>query len=300
MNRLVANGERAGLRRIRVRDKRDWDREIWNFGDSELGENDRNADFPVLRFVDSDWQAAGIASGLTRILGVFGDDLATLDARATTMIDDSIPAFAVLQLDTNGLAPNEGGGETSKPICDLRDGVLTADAGYNGVTVKARAANAVLSELKLNCEFVARPLSIPSEVALSVEIVGDAVTLRRVYDLSVSGLLSVWENDGAPTVSSGATIWIEAGATAGSPVATIAAGDSGARQDGAILTYAAQSPYFSISEQDEGTVRLSDSAAVIFDEENEETVLVVTVSDGQIEPMFATATIFFRSRPPRD
>ena len=197
-----------------------WDPAIWDFGDSELGENDRNADFPVLRFVDSDWQAAGIASGLTRILGVFGDDLATLDARATTAIDDSIPAFAVLQLDTNGLAPNEGGGETSKPICDLRDGVLTAAAGYNGVTVKARAANAVLSELKLNCEFVARPLSIPSEVALSVEIIGDAVTLRRVYALSVSGLLSVWENDGAPTVSSGATIWIEAGAAAG-----IACGD---------------------------------------------------------------------------
>ena len=266
-----------------------WDAGVWRFG------GDR--DFPILVSFDADRQAAEIANGLTRILGVFGDDLATLDARAPTAIDDSIPAFAVLQLDTNGLAPNEGGGETSKPVCNLRDGVLTADAGYNGVTVKARAANAVLSELKLNCEFVARPLSIPSEVALSVEIVGDAVTLRRVYALSVSGLLSVWENDGAPTVSSGATIWIEAGATAGSPVATIAAGDSGARQDGAILTYAAQSPYFAISEQDAGTVRLSESAAVIFDEENEEAALIVTVSDGQIEPMFATATIFFRSRP---
>ena len=266
-----------------------WDAGVWRFG------GDR--DFPILVSFDADRQAAEIANGLTRILGVFGDDLATLDARAPTAIDDSIPAFAVLQLDTNGLAPNEGGGETSKPVCDLRDGVLTADAGYNGVTVKARAANAVLSELKLNCEFVARPLSIPSEAALSVEIVGDSVTLRRVYNLSVSGLLSVWENDGAPTVSSGATIWIEAGAAAGSSVATIAAGDSGARQDGAILTYAAQSPYFAISEQDAGTVRLSDSAAVIFDEENEEAALVVTVSDGQIEPMFATATIFFRSRP---
>ena len=101
-----------------------WGADVWRFGG--------NRDFPILVSHDADLQAAEIASGLTRVLNVYDGGLAALDARATTEIYASIEegatsGFAVLQLDTNGLAANEGeSGETSKPACDLSDGVLSA------------------------------------------------------------------------------------------------------------------------------------------------------------------------------
>ena len=283
----------------RVRDRRNWDREIWDFGDSELGEGDRVADFPALRFVDSNWQAVGIASGLTRVLGV-GDGLAMLDAQVTTAIDGATPAFAVLQLDTNGLAPNEGdGGETSKPVCDLRDGVLTADTGYNGAVVMARAQNAVISDLEANCEFVLRPLAIPSEVVLSVAIVADTVTIFRAYNLSVAGLLSAWENDGPPAIDIGSsTVLIDADATASSPVTLIKISDEGARRDGAVITYQTDSTHFSVSANgEEATIVLLADATEIFDEDGKEVALTITINDGQASPMSSVLTLFFRSKP---
>ena len=163
-----------------------WDAGIWDFGDSKLGEGDRNADFPILRAVDSDQQAAGIASGLTRILHTHSGGLTTLNARATTTIYTNMTlSAAVMRLDTNGPAANEGG-ETSNPQCSLSGGVLIADTGYNGATVRGNAANAVLSDLRSNCEFLLRPLAVPSETALTFYIVAGAVTMRRVYHLSIA------------------------------------------------------------------------------------------------------------------
>ena len=114
-----------GVDALQTINVRAWGADIWRFG------GDR--DFPVLVSHDADLQAAGIASGLTRVLNVYGRGLAALDARATTEIyalieeEDATSGFAVLQLDTNGLAANESeSGETSKPECSLRDGVLSA------------------------------------------------------------------------------------------------------------------------------------------------------------------------------
>ena len=274
-----------------------WDAGIWNFGDSKLGEGDRNADFPILRAVDSDQQAAGIASGLTRILHTHSGGLTTLNARATTTIYTNMTlSAAVMRLDTNGPAANEGG-ETSNPQCSLSGGVLVADTGYNGATVRGNAANAVLSDLRSNCEFLLRPLAVPSETALSFYIVAGAVTMRRVYHLSIADGI-VWENDGPPIIAgAGATVLIDALAPGLAAVTVIDADDAGARRNGAIVTYAAQSPYFAVSERGAGTVWLADSAVNLFEEDNKELTLVVTVSDGQAKPLSATATIFFRSGP---
>ena len=268
-----------------------WDADAWRFG------GDRN--FPILVSHDADRQAAGIASGLTRVLHVYGD-LAALDARATTEIyalieEGATSGFAVLQLDTNGLAANEGEtGETSKPVCDLSDGVLSAGVGYNGVTVKVRSENAALSDLQSGCKFVLHPLPVSGEAALSVDIVAGAITLHRVYNLSVAGGV---RHSAPEIVNSGTTIFIAADAAAGSAAATVIAVATDERVS-ATFAYAAQSPYFTVSERGEGTVRLSDSALDIFgDEDNKELTLVVTVSDGQAGPLFTTATLFFRSQP---
>ena len=274
-----------------------WDSAIWNFGDPELGAGDRAADFPILRSVDSDWQAMGIASGLTRVLNVSGGGLLTLDTLATMTIyaltEDLTSGFAVLQLDTNGLSPNEAGvGDTSKPECSLRDGVLTADTGYNGATVKARASNAALFGLRSDCKFELRPLA-SGEAGLSVDIIAGVVTVRRAYNFSVLGSVRH-----APIIAdAGSTIFIAADATAGSRVTTIVADILGPRQDGEVAVYSAQSPYFTVSEKGAGTVWLTDSAVSVFDEDNKELALVVTVSDGRAEPLFATATLLFRSGP---
>ena len=274
-----------------------WDAGIWDFGDSKLGEGDRNADFPILRAVDSDQQAAGIASGLTRILHTHSGGLTTLNARATTTIYTNMTlSAAVMRLDTNGPAANEGG-ETSNPQCSLSGGVLIADTGYNGATVRGNAANAVLSDLRSNCEFLLRPLAVPSETALTFYIVAGAVTMRRVYHLSIADGI-VWENDGPPIIAgAGATVLIDALAPGLAAVTVIDADDAGARRNGAIVTYAAQSPYFAVSERGAGTVWLADSAVNLFDEDNKELTLIVTVSDGQAKPLSATAAIFFRSGP---
>ena len=64
------------------------------------------------------------------------------------------------------------------------------------------------------------------------------------------------------------------------------------------FVYAAQSPYFTVSERGEGAVWLSDSAINIFgDEDNKELTLVVTVSNEQTPTLLATATLYFRSAP---
>ena len=269
-----------------------WGADVWRFG------SDR--DFPVLVSHDADMQAAEIASGLTRILNVY-DGLA-LDARATTEIyalieESATSGIAVLQLDTNGLAANEGEtGETSKPICDLSAGVLSAGVGYNGVTVKVRSENAVLSDLQSGCRFELHSLPVSGEAALSMDIVADAITLRRVYNLSVAGGV---RNDAPVIVNSGATIFIAADAAAGSAAATVVAIAVDGRAS-ATFAYAAQSPYFTVSERGAGAIWLADSAIDIFgDEDEKELILVVTVSNERAPTLLATATfISARCRAP--
>ena len=73
-------------------------------------------------------QAINIAAGLTRIRDKDGTALA---------LDGTIPArnFGRMQLDTNGLAANDGSAQTAMPDCVFVDDALRARTNYNQVAV---------------------------------------------------------------------------------------------------------------------------------------------------------------------
>ena len=85
-------------------------------------------DFPVLKAFSPSQQAINIAAGLTRIRDKDGTALA---------LDGTIPArnFGRMQLDTNGLAANDGSDQTATPDCVFVDDALRARTNYNQVAV---------------------------------------------------------------------------------------------------------------------------------------------------------------------
>ena len=85
-------------------------------------------DFPVLKTFSLSQQAINIAAGLTRIRDKDGTALA---------LDGTIPArnFGRMQLDTNGLAANDGSDQTATPDCVFVDDALRARTNYNQVVV---------------------------------------------------------------------------------------------------------------------------------------------------------------------
>ena len=90
-----------------------------------------NNDFPVFRnsnLFSPSQQAINIAAGLTRIRDKDGTALA---------LDGTIPArnFGRMQLDTNGLAANDGSDQTATPDCVFVDDALRAQTNYNQVVV---------------------------------------------------------------------------------------------------------------------------------------------------------------------
>ena len=78
--------------------------------------------------------------------------------------------------------------------------------------MKVRSENAALSELQSGCKFALHSLSVSGEAALSVDIVAGAITLHRVYNLSVAGGV---RHSAPVVVNSGTTIFIAADAAAG-------------------------------------------------------------------------------------
>ena len=85
-------------------------------------------DFPALKAFSASQQAVNIAAGLTRIRDKDGTALA---------LDGTIPArnFGRMQLDTNGLAANDGSDQTATPDCVFVDDALRARTNYNQVVV---------------------------------------------------------------------------------------------------------------------------------------------------------------------
>ena len=85
-------------------------------------------DFPALKAFSASQQAINIAAGLTRIRDKDGTALA---------LDGTIPArnFGRMQLDTNGLAANDGSDQTATPDCVFVDDALRARTNYNQVAV---------------------------------------------------------------------------------------------------------------------------------------------------------------------
>ena len=270
-----------------------WSADDWRFGGEE--------DFPALVALDADWQAAGVAAGMTRILGI-GGATTTLDIFAVvTMARDS--PFSALLLDTNAAADDlaTDSDNTSTPTCSFANGVLTATTNYNGATVRmfieGRNRAAVLAAHHLrDCAVYLRPLAAETNMALRVESSAGGATLTRTYLLrAMESALGNYESPSVTAVSSA----VSAHAQEGDAVLTLAATDAGAARAGVEIGYALESPSFVI----EGgggfaTVFLRTAATAIFDADGKEAVLTIVVSDNQ-QPTARSAilTITLRSSP---
>ena len=271
-----------------------WSADDWRFGGEQ--------DFPALAALDADWQAAGVAAGMTRILGI-GGATTTLDIFAVvTMARDS--PFSALLLDTNAAADDlaADSDNTSTPTCSFADGVLTATTNYNGATVRmfieGRNRAAVLAAHHLrDCAVYLRPLAAETNVALRVESSAGGATLTRTYLLrAMESALGNYESPSVTAVSSA----VSAHAQEGDAVLTLAATDAGAARAGVEIGYALESPSFAIESGGGGfaTVFLRTAATAIFDADGKEAVLTIVVSDNQPPTArSAVLTVTLRSSP---
>ena len=270
-----------------------WSADDWRFGGEQ--------DFPALAALDADWQAAGVAAGMTRIMGI-GGATTTLDIFAVvTMARDS--PFSALLLDTNAAADDlaADSDNTSTPTCSFANGVLTAATNYNGATVRmfieGRNRAAVLAAHHLrDCAVYLRPLAAEN-MALRVESSAGGATLTRIYLLRVTeSALGNYESPSVMAVSSA----VSAHAQEGDAILTLAATDAGAARAGVEIGYALESPSFAIESGGGGfaTVFLRTAATAIFDADGKEAVLTIVVSDNQ-QPTARSAilTITLRSSP---
>ena len=270
-----------------------WSADDWRFGGEE--------DFPALAALDADWQAAGVAAGMTRILGI-GGATTTLDIFAVvTMARDS--PFSALLLDTNAAADDLAADSdiTSTPTCSFANGVLTATTNYNGATVRmfieGRNRAAVLAAHHLrDCAVYLRPLAAETNVALRVESSAGGATLTRIYLLrAMESALGNYESPSVTAVSSA----VSAHAQEGDAILTLAATDAGAARAGVEIGYALESPSFAIeSGGGFATVFLRTAATAVFDADGKEAVLTIVVSDNQ-PPTARSAilTVTLRSSP---
>ena len=270
-----------------------WSPDDWRFGGGQ--------DFPALVALDADWQAAGVAAGMTRILGI-GGATTTLDIFAVvTMAKDS--PFSALLLDTNAAADDlaTDSDNTSTPTCSFANGVLTATTNYNGATVRmfieGRNRAAVLAAHHLrDCAVYLRPLAAETNTALRVESSAGGATLTRTYLLrAMESALGNYESPSVTAVSSA----VSAHAQEGDAVLTLAATDAGAARAGVEIGYALESPSFAIeSGGGFATVFLRTAATAVFDADGKEAVLTIVVSDNQ-QPTARSAvlTVTLRSSP---
>ena len=271
-----------------------WSADDWRFGGEE--------DFPALAALDADWQAAGVAAGMTRILGI-GGATTTLDIFAVvTMARDS--PFSALLLDTNAAADDlaADSDNTSTPTCSFANGVLTATTNYNGATVRmfieGRNRAAVLAAHHLrDCAVYLRPLAAETNMALRVESSAGGATLTRIYLLrAMESALGNYESPSVTAVSSA----VSAHAQEGDAILTLAATDAGAARAGVKIGYALESPSFAIENGGGGfaTVFLRTAATAVFDADGKEAVLTIVVSDNQPPTArSAVLTVTLRSSP---
>ena len=154
-----------------------WDAAVWNFG----GDNN----FPILRLFDADAQGAAIVDGLTRIvLPISGNALPVFPPGAVATVDSD---YSILRLDTNGLAPNIGGGANPPPSCAFADGRLSAST-YNGVVVTMRvlAGGAARLTLYNDADCLAGLSGNPGEATLRLSFVSGGYSFYRDYRLTIT------------------------------------------------------------------------------------------------------------------
>ena len=155
-----------------------WDSSaVWDFG----GDNN----FPILRSFDADAQGAAIADGLTRIvLPISGNALPVFPPGAVAAVDSD---YSILRLDTNGLAPNIGGGANPPPSCAFADGRLSAST-YNGVVVNMRvlAGGAARLTPYNDADCLAGLSGNPGEATLRLSFVSGGYSFYRDYRLTIT------------------------------------------------------------------------------------------------------------------
>ena len=153
-----------------------WDAAIWNFG----GDNN----FPILRLFDADAQGAAIADGLTRVLPISGNALPVFPPGTVAAVDSN---HSILRLDTNGLAPNIGGGANPPPSCAFADGRLSAST-YNGVVVNMRvlAGGAARLTLYNDADCLAGLSGNPGEATLRLSFASGGYSFYRDYRLTIT------------------------------------------------------------------------------------------------------------------
>ena len=155
-----------------------WDSSaVWDFG----GDNN----FPILRSFDANAQGAAIADGLTRIvLPISGNALPVFPPGAVAAVDSD---YSILRLDTNGLAPNIGGGANPPPSCAFADGRLSAST-YNGVVVNMRvlAGGAARLTLYNDADCLAGLSGNPGEATLRLSFASGGYSFYRDYRLTIT------------------------------------------------------------------------------------------------------------------
>ena len=155
-----------------------WDSSaIWDFG----GDNN----FPILRSFDANAQGAAIADGLTRIvLPISGNALPVFPPGAVAAVDSD---YSILRLDTNGLAPNIGGGANPPPSCAFADGRLSAST-YNGVVVNMRvlAGGAARLTPYNDADCLAGLSGNPGEATLRLSFASGGYSFYRDYRLTIT------------------------------------------------------------------------------------------------------------------
>ena len=149
---------------------------IWDFG----GDNN----FPILRSFDADAQGAAIADGLTRVLPISGNALPVFPPGAVAAVDSD---YSILRLDTNGLAPNIGGGANPPPSCAFADGRLSAST-YNGVVVNMRVLTGGAARLTPynDADCLAGLSGNPGEATLRLSFVSGGYSFYRDYRLTIT------------------------------------------------------------------------------------------------------------------
>ena len=155
-----------------------WDSSaIWDFG----GDNN----FPILRSFDANAQGAAIADGLTRIvLPISGNTLPVFPPGAVAAVDSD---YSILRLDTNGLAPNIGGGANPPPSCAFADGRLFAST-YNGVVVNMRVLTGGAARLTPynDADCLAGLSGNPGDATLRLSFVSGGYSFYRDYRLTIA------------------------------------------------------------------------------------------------------------------
>ena len=154
-----------------------WDAAVWNFG----GDNN----FPILRSFDANAQGAAIADGLTRIvLPISGNALPVFPPGTVAAVDSD---YSILRLDTNGLAPNIGGGANPPPSCAFADGRLSAST-YNGVVVTMRVLTGGAARLTPynDADCLAGLSGNPGEATLRLSFVSGGYSFYRDYRLTIT------------------------------------------------------------------------------------------------------------------